>query len=280
MYNLDPKGTVNYNGLKVPVILCHADSYDLGLGSNHGDVLHWFKLHGKTMNDVRNDVAKLMGKNTSKIEEVEEKKELFRIRKTWEDTKSQKGAYENLEEAKKACDKAGKEYEVYNGKGVAIYPTAAAEPEEDIEEIKSKYKVGQQIKLVKNAKYIDGKNIPAWVINTTTFVRGFRSNGDIIFSTAKTGAITGVIKEKYIIDPNKPITNKDEEKEENFKPYLVRITTDVLNVRTGPGTNYKIATQVNYYELYTIINQKNNWGKLKSGAGWICLDYTKKIKEL
>lgn len=61
MYNIDPHATVKYNGVTVPTILCHADSYQLGLGSNHGDVLHWFKKHGKTMDDVRDDVAKLMG---------------------------------------------------------------------------------------------------------------------------------------------------------------------------------------------------------------------------
>lgn len=60
MYNLDPYGTVSYNGVKVPVILCHQDSYKLGLGSNHGDVLHWFKKHGKTMDDVRRDVSNLL----------------------------------------------------------------------------------------------------------------------------------------------------------------------------------------------------------------------------
>lgn len=65
MYNLDPNGTTTLNGVKVPVILCHADSYKLGLGSNHGDVLHWFKKHGKTMDDVRKDVAKLMKKTAS-----------------------------------------------------------------------------------------------------------------------------------------------------------------------------------------------------------------------
>ena len=60
MYNLDPYGYQTLNGIKVPVILCHYDSYNLGLGSNHGDVLHWFKKYGKTMDDVRNDVAALM----------------------------------------------------------------------------------------------------------------------------------------------------------------------------------------------------------------------------
>jgi len=38
LYGLNPKGTVSYNGVTVPVILCHQDSYQLKLGSNHGDV--------------------------------------------------------------------------------------------------------------------------------------------------------------------------------------------------------------------------------------------------
>ena len=61
-FNIDPLGEVDYAGIKVPTILCHKDSSDLKLGSAHGDVLEWFKVYGYTMNDVRNDVAKLMGK--------------------------------------------------------------------------------------------------------------------------------------------------------------------------------------------------------------------------
>jgi len=65
LYGLNPKGTVSYNGVTVPVILCHQDSYQLKLGSNHGDVYHWFKKYGKTMDDVRNDVAALLGQTTA-----------------------------------------------------------------------------------------------------------------------------------------------------------------------------------------------------------------------
>ena len=61
LYGIDPKGTATLNGVKVPTILCHADSYKLGVGSNHGDVLHWFPKFGKNMDSVRNDVAALMG---------------------------------------------------------------------------------------------------------------------------------------------------------------------------------------------------------------------------
>jgi len=60
LYNFDPNGTVRYAGIDVPVILCHADSNVYGLGSAHADVLHWFALFGKTMQDVRNDVAALL----------------------------------------------------------------------------------------------------------------------------------------------------------------------------------------------------------------------------
>ena len=60
LYGIDPEGTVSYNGLKVPTILCHADSHRLGLGSNHGDVLHWFPKFGKNMDTVRSDVKKLL----------------------------------------------------------------------------------------------------------------------------------------------------------------------------------------------------------------------------
>ena len=113
--------------------------------------------------------------------------EMYRVRKSWNNPTSQIGAYRSLENAKKACDAAGKDYFVFNQAGKAIYPEA-----------------------------------------------------------------------------------------KQF-PYLVKINTDVLNVRAGAGTNYKITTQVKRNQVYTIVDQKDNWGKLKSGAGWICLDYTKKL---
>ena len=60
-------------------------------------------------------------------------------------------------------------------------------------------------------------------------------------------------------------------------PYKVKVDCDTLNVRKGPGTSYKIATQIHRGEVYTITAEQNGWGKLKSGAGWICLKYTKRV---
>lgn len=44
----------------VPNILCHQDAHKLGLASNHGDVYNWFNKFGKTIDNVRQDVAALM----------------------------------------------------------------------------------------------------------------------------------------------------------------------------------------------------------------------------
>lgn len=62
-----------------------------------------------------------------------------------------------------------------------------------------------------------------------------------------------------------------------FAPYLVRITVSVLNIRKGPGTSYAVTGQIKDRGVYTIVEQKGNWGRLKSGAGWISLSYTKKV---
>lgn len=66
LYNLDPFGYVpkkDYYGkmVQVPVILDHKASYDLGFGSGHGDISHWFpKILGKGMKDARQEVYNLL----------------------------------------------------------------------------------------------------------------------------------------------------------------------------------------------------------------------------
>lgn len=271
MYNLNPKGTVTKNGVKVPVILDHTTSCSLGFGSNHGDVQHWFKKHGKTLDDVRNDVAKLLGESTttpSTPATPAPSTSLYRVRKAWTDAASQKGAYSVLENAKKCCDQAGAGYYVFDGNGKVVYPAEGV--------ISANLKEGDVIELVDGATYWDGKAIPSWVFKSKLYCRGFRGGNkdNVIFSTLKTGAITGVVKRTSIkgFEGNKisaaaPTTQF---------PYLVTITADVLNVRAAASETSKITTQVKKGQVYTIVAESGKWGKLKSGAGWIHLDYTKK----
>lgn len=62
-----------------------------------------------------------------------------------------------------------------------------------------------------------------------------------------------------------------------FIPYLVRITADVLNIRKGPGADNLDVGDVFKGEAYTIVNEQDGWGLLKSGAGWISLNFTEKV---
>ena len=61
--------------------------------------------------------------------------------------------------------------------------------------------------------------------------------------------------------------------------FLVKVSITDLNIRKGPGTDYA-RTQFIPVGVYTIVEVKSGkgstagWGQLKSGAGWISLDYT------
>lgn len=56
---------------------------------------------------------------TFPVSKKKPKAETYRVRKTWKDTKSQKGAFKDLANAKKCADKNG--YSVFNSKGKAVY---------------------------------------------------------------------------------------------------------------------------------------------------------------
>ena len=59
--------------------------------------------------------------------------------------------------------------------------------------------------------------------------------------------------------------------------FMVKVTADELNVRTGPGTGYNIDSVIRDKGVYTITATSGGWGKLKSGAGWISLAYAERV---
>ena len=58
--------------------------------------------------------------------------------------------------------------------------------------------------------------------------------------------------------------------------YQVKVKVN-LNIRRGAGVKYGICGVITDKGVYTIVETKGNWGKLKSGKGWICLDYTTRV---
>ena len=122
--------------------------------------------------------------------------QLYRVRKTWSDSKSQKGAYKILSNAKKCAD-ANPGYSVFDASGKVVYAPVA-------------------------------------------------SAADV--------------------------------------PFLVKVSISDLNIRKGPGTDYAKTGKFTGKGVFTIVEVKSGkgstagWGRLKSGAGWISLDYAAKIK--
>ena len=120
--------------------------------------------------------------------------QLYRVRKGWTDSKSQKGAYKILSNAKKCAD------------------------------VNPGYKV-------------------------------FDASGNVVYTPAS--SISDV-------------------------PFTVKASISDLNIRKGPGTDYAKTGKFTGKGVFTIVAMSDGagaskWGKLKSGAGWISLDYATKI---
>ena len=95
----------------------------------------------------------------------------------------------------------------------------------------------------------------------------------------KSGNKIGYVYDSYVkydsTESSKPAPTPS--KPNNSSSYMVKITADALNIRSGPGTNYNINGVITDQGIYTIVQESGTWGKLKSGAGWISLKYTKKV---
>lgn len=124
----------------------------------------------------------------------------------------------------------------------------------------SSFKVGDKVVVSKSAThYATGQSMASFVKGSTYTVQEVKSDRCLL---------SDIVSWVY----NKDLSLVGG----TSTSYTVKITADVLNVRTGPGTGYAVATTVKQNEVYTIVEEKNGWGKLKSGAGWISLDYVKK----
>ena len=84
--------------------------------------------------------------------------------------------------------------------------------------------------------------------------------------------------DRFISDLRAWMSDAGTPTKDDFKPYLVRVTTDDLSIRSGAGTNHSVVGTIKDKGIYTIVEQQFGtgallWGKLKSGAGWIALTH-------
>ena len=138
----------------------------------------------------------------------------------------------------------------------------------------SSVKVGDVVKIASGATYYTGKAVPAWVLKKNWIVKEVKGDRAVVDKSEDgKNAICSAINTKFLTVVKKAAASTSS----SFKAYRVKVTADALNVRKGAGTNYAKTGCITNGGVYTIVDEKDGWGKLKSGLGWICLAYTKKV---
>ena len=143
-------------------------------------------------------------------------------------------------------------------------------------------KVGATVSIVANATYYNGSSIPSWVAKKQWIVKEVKGDRAVIDKSADgANSINSPISTKYLSVVN--AGNTSGAASSATKTFQVRVDSTCLNIRKGPGTNYARTGNFTGKGVFTIVDVKQGegakygWGKLKSGAGWISLDYTKYI---
>ena len=70
----------------------------------------------------------------------------------------------------------------------------------------------------------------------------------------------------------------EDEKFEYFIPYQVRVVNKYAGIHRGPARRYQTLAMIIVEDTYTIIEERNGWGRLKEyPVGWIMLSQTEPI---
>lgn len=141
---------------------------------------------------------------------------------------------------------------------------------------------GDLVAIACNATYYNGKSMPSWVKSQRWYVRGVPKLDRVVIDKNEKGtnSICSAVNAKYlkVVSKSDTPTNITKDKVKNSYPYLVKIAVNSLNIRKDSSVDSKIVGCINDRGVYTIVDERNGtgaslWGKLKSGAGWISLDF-------
>lgn len=145
---------------------------------------------------------------------------------------------------------------------------------------------GDLVSIASGATYYNGAAIPAWVKNQNWYVNSEPTSDRIVIDKNEfgTNSICSPIHKKYlnIVKSATAYVSSEPDNTANKKcPYTVRVTVNALNIRKGAGTNTAKTGVITDKGVYTIVEEADGigatkWGRLKSGAGWISLDYVKR----
>ena len=135
---------------------------------------------------------------------------------------------------------------------------------------------GSIVRVKQGAKTYTGGNLASFVYERDHVVS--EVSGDRCVITYGGVTVAAVRKSDLTLVSGGATTSKPTTSA--FTPYTVKVSVTELRIRSGPGTNYANKGFIKP-GVYTIVEESNgpgakHWGKLKSGAGWISLDYATK----
>ena len=186
-----------------PYLICHSEGHELGIASNHGDVMHWFPRHGKSMDTFRADVKAKLDAGTAPAKEpaktafepylVKVMASVLNIRKgpgtSYAITGQikDKGTYTIVA-------KSGSWGKLKSGAGwISLSYTSKAGK---ASAVKKALKVGSRVKVKKGAKTYTGGGLARFVYTTVYDV--IQAKGDRVV-IGKGKAVTAAIKASDLI---------------------------------------------------------------------------------
>lgn len=151
--------------------------------------------------------------------------------------------------------------------------------EQNTQDSTSDYKVGDVVNFTGNTHYASstatsGSTCKAGAAKITAIAKGAKHPYHLIRESGGTSTVYGWVNAADISGQSGTTSVS--------VPFKVKVSVTDLNIRKGAGTNYGIVKTCPA-GVYTITEVKTGqgsdkgWGKLKSGVGWISLDYAKEV---
>ena len=123
------------------------------------------------------------------------------------------------------------------------------------------FKVNDTVQVLAGAVYLNNdKEVPESLLNTKLYVREANKDSAVI-ARAKTGPILGEVSNEHLVIVEGNIATID--------PYYVQVPVTDLPVYYSPNKTSGIVKRLKRFALITIVDEKNGFGKIKVGSGWI-----------
>ena len=131
------------------------------------------------------------------------------------------------------------------------------------------FAVGGRVCLVPGTVFVNnGKEATQEQLKLKLYIRNIDDDKYTV-ARAKTGPVLGIVLKDNLksVEENIPVIN----------PYIAQVLEGRTPLYYSPSKNSGILRRLNRFGLYTIIDEKNGFGKIKNGSGWVELIKVNKL---